>query len=267
MVREKITNFIAASSFSPKISKLLNGVVRAILKGNPTETLKYLLPQTCERIEKIILQSDSVLTDHKGDTELTWCLTLFSELLRARGETLVPYKSMILSVFHQCVRIIHKGSYEAVANAAKNLLKSVTHVYPTDYRLTAENIDEPFTDFLPIRVSELGVCLIDPLHRFLYWRLGVSMWSSTSFKCSSMCRMRRKWTLRVNSWRRSSTLSCNCWMRTARRWPMMNDCDLCIWYVLLLSDAFAWCLASKVKKSLICKSILTVDRAMEVSGS
>ncbi|CAF4225353.1 unnamed protein product, partial [Adineta steineri] len=152
MIREKITNFLAASSFSPKISKLLNGLVRSIIKGRPEETLKYLLPQTCERIEKIINQSDSsVLTDHKGDTELTWCLTLFSELVRARGDTLLIYKPMILSVFHQCIHIIHKESYEAVANAAKNLLKSLSYVYPTEYRLTTENIEEPFTDFLPIR--------------------------------------------------------------------------------------------------------------------
>jgi len=154
MIREKITNFLAASSFSSRVNKLLNGLVRAILKGNPEETLKYLLPQTCERIENIINQSDSlVLTDHKGDTELTWCLTLFSELLRARGDTLLIYKPMILSIFHRCIHIIHKESYEAVANAAKNLLKSLTYMYPTDFRLTVENIEEPFTDFLPIRVS------------------------------------------------------------------------------------------------------------------
>ncbi|UJR35822.1 hypothetical protein I4U23_028569 [Adineta vaga] len=152
MIREKITNFLAASSFSPKISKLLNGLVRAILKGKPEETLKCLLPQTCERINKIITQSDSlVLTDHKGDTELTWCLTLFSELVRARGDALLIYKQMIFSVFHQCIRIIHKESYETVANAAKNLLKSLSYVYPNEYRLTTENIEEPFTDFLPIR--------------------------------------------------------------------------------------------------------------------
>ena len=61
---------------------------------------------------------------------------------------------MILSIFHRCVRIIHKESYEAVANAAKNLLKSLSYVYPNEYRLTVENIEEPFTDFLPIRVRE-----------------------------------------------------------------------------------------------------------------
>ena len=156
MIREKITNFLAAASFSPKIGKLLNGLVRAIVKGNPEETLKYLLPQTCERIKSIIDQSDSsVLTDHKGDTELTWCLILFSELVRARGDTLLVYKSMILSVFHRCTHIIHKESYETVANAAKNLLKSLTYIYPMEHRLTVKNIEEPFTEFLPIRVSRL----------------------------------------------------------------------------------------------------------------
>ena len=74
----------------------------------------------------------TILSDHKGDTELTWCLTLFSELLRARGDTLIIYKSMITSVFHRCVRIIHKETHEAVSNAAKNLLKSLSYVYPME---------------------------------------------------------------------------------------------------------------------------------------
>ncbi|CAF3366761.1 unnamed protein product [Rotaria socialis] len=151
-VREKIINFLAGSFFTPKVGKLVTGLVRAILKANPEETLKYLLPQTCERIENIMSHSETtILTDHKGDTELTWCLILFSELARARGDTLLIYKPILLSVFHRCVRIVHKDTHEAVANAAKNLLKSLSYVYPLEYRLTVENTDEPFTDFLPIR--------------------------------------------------------------------------------------------------------------------
>jgi hypothetical protein len=154
MIREKITNFLATYSFSRKVNQLLTGLVQAMIKGNPIETLKYLLPQTCERIEKILCQSEiSILTDHKGDSELTWCLILFSELMSARGDTLIIYKSMILSIFHQCIHIVHKDSYEAMGKAAKNLLKSLSYVYPIDYRLTVENIEEPFLEFLPIWVS------------------------------------------------------------------------------------------------------------------
>ncbi|CAF1939925.1 unnamed protein product [Rotaria magnacalcarata] len=152
VVQEKIMCFLAASSFTPRVSKLLTDLVQPILEANPIETLKYIMPQTCERIEKIMHDSaTTILTDHKGDMELTWCLILFSKLLQARGDTLLVYKSMILSVFHRCIHIIHKKSYEAIANAAKNLLKSLSHVYPIDYRVTMENIDGPFTDFLPIR--------------------------------------------------------------------------------------------------------------------
>ncbi|CAF4657490.1 unnamed protein product [Rotaria sp. Silwood1] len=152
VVRQKISNFLATYSFSPKTSKFLTGLVQAILKSNPVETLKYLLPQTYERIEKILHQSETfILNDHKGDPELTWCLILFSELVSARGDTLIIYKSLILSIFHRCIHIIHKDSYEAMAKAAKNLLKSLSYVYPIDYRLTTENIEKPFIDFLPIR--------------------------------------------------------------------------------------------------------------------
>ncbi|CAF1410376.1 unnamed protein product, partial [Rotaria sordida] len=152
MVREKIINFLATYCYSSKISKLLQGLIQAILKNNPVETLKYLLPQTYERIEKILNQSDIlILNDDKGDPELIWCLKLFSELVCARGDTLIIYKSMILTIFQRCIHIIHKDSYEIMAQAAKNLLKSLSYVYPIDYRLTAENIEEPFIDFLPIR--------------------------------------------------------------------------------------------------------------------
>lgn len=154
MIREKITNFLASSSFSPKVNRLLTGLVQAILKRNPEETLKSLLPQTCERIQTIFDHSGSTLiTDHKGDVELTWYLTLFAELLRARGDALLIYKSMILAVFHRSIHMCHKGSYEAMAKAAKHLLKSLSYVYPKEYRLTVENLEEPFDDFLPIRVS------------------------------------------------------------------------------------------------------------------
>lgn len=154
IVREKITNFLATYSYSLKVSKLLTSLVQAIVKHHPIETLKYLLPQTCERIENILNHSDpSILTEHKGDNELTWFLILFSELMLARGDTLLTYKSLIFSIFNRCIHVVNKDCYEAMGKAARNLLKSLTYVYPIEYRLTPENLEEPFSDFLPIRVG------------------------------------------------------------------------------------------------------------------
>jgi hypothetical protein len=148
-------NFVTGVCLSSKVRDIVACLVRALVKGNPIETLKYFLSKTCESIEKILQNSESTISlnnDHE-DIELTWYLSLFAELVRARGDVLVTYKTTIMSVFHQCIHIINKNSYETVANAAKNLLESLSQVYAIDYRLTVENIDEPFVDFLPIRVS------------------------------------------------------------------------------------------------------------------
>jgi len=146
-------NFVAGACFSSKVRYIVSCLIGAFIQGNPIETLKYLLPTTCESIENILNNSESILTDDKGDIELIWHLNLFAELVNAPGDALLIYKKMIMSVFQQCIQIINKDAYKAVASATENLLKSLSHVYPIDHRLTVENIDEPFVNFLPIRVS------------------------------------------------------------------------------------------------------------------
>ena len=159
MVREKIVAFLARQCLSPNLRKLVGGLVRAIVNGNPADTLKYLLPKTCESITTLMNKPETceLLVDRKGDIELTWHLNIFSELLHARGDTLFIYDQMIMSIFQQCIHIMHTDTYKIIANAAKHLLQSLSQVYPIDYRFTVENLDEPFIDVLPIRVKP--VCL------------------------------------------------------------------------------------------------------------
>jgi hypothetical protein len=146
-------HFVGGACLSANVQDIVSGLIRALIMGNPVETLKHFFPKACESIEQILNVSESLLTDDKGNIELDWYLILFSELVRARGDALVMYKTMIMSVFHQCIHIINKKSYDNVAYAARLLLESLSQIYPTDYRLTVENIDEPFIDFLPIRVN------------------------------------------------------------------------------------------------------------------
>jgi hypothetical protein len=196
MIREKITNFLATSSCSPRITGLLTSLVQALLTSHPHETLKYLLPQTCERL--LHQAESSVLTDHKGDDEFTWHLILFSELLRARGNTLLEYKSLIIDIFHRCIHVIHKPSYQALAKAARNLLKSLSYVYVIDYRLNTENIDEPMINCLPIRVDR--TYLFDNRHaNICLSRHGVNMFRTIDSMCNFTCPIVMKSILLVNS--------------------------------------------------------------------
>jgi hypothetical protein len=152
MVRQKIVDFLGRTCLSSNVRQLVGGLVRAIVNGNPVETLKYLLPKTCESIETLINKSERLEHD-KGDIELSWHLNIFSELLHARGDTLLTYKQTIMSVFHRCVHFIHQDTYKIVASSTKHFLQSLSQIYPIDYRFTVENLDEPFVDFLPIRVK------------------------------------------------------------------------------------------------------------------
>ncbi|CAF4019942.1 unnamed protein product [Adineta steineri] len=152
-IRVKIINFLSSQCLSPKVRDIASGLVRALVKGNPVETLKYLLPEICKSIENKCNNFEStLLTDYKDDIELTWYLVVFAELLRARGDVLLIYKQLIMSVFHQYIQIVNKNSYNAVAKAVINLLESLSCSYPVDYRLLVINSDESFDNFLPIRL-------------------------------------------------------------------------------------------------------------------
>jgi hypothetical protein len=142
--------FVTGECLSPKVRNIVACLIRALVKGNPIETLKYFLPKTCESIERILQNSE---TDHKEDIELNWYLSLFGELVDARGDILITYKTMIMPIFHRCFNMMDKIPYKRVASAATYLLQSLSQVYSIDYRLTVENIDEPFADVLPIRVN------------------------------------------------------------------------------------------------------------------
>ncbi|CAF0928107.1 unnamed protein product [Adineta steineri] len=152
-IRVKIINFLSSQCLSPKVRDIASGLVRALVKGNPMETLKYLLPEICKSIENKCNNFEStLLTDYKDDIELTWYLVVFAELLRARGDVLLIYKQLIMSVFHQYIQIVNKNSYNAVAKAVINLLESLSCSYSVDYRLLVINSDESFDNFLPIRL-------------------------------------------------------------------------------------------------------------------
>lgn len=120
MIREKIVGFVVNACLPSKVKKLVAGLISAIIVRDPEQTLKSLLPRICETINRVMNELGDVasLTDHKGDKELHWHLILLSELLRARGDALLVYKPIIVSIFHRCKHIIHKGSYQALASAA-----------------------------------------------------------------------------------------------------------------------------------------------------
>ncbi|CAF2578163.1 unnamed protein product [Rotaria sp. Silwood2] len=154
LIQEKIRIFLSGTYISPRVRGLVSALIRAMVGGNPIETLRCFLPQTCESIEKIMnnINTKDLFMNGTENLELIWYLSIFSELIHARGDILLDYKRIIMTVFHRCIPIIHKDSCRIMAKTARNLLDSLSDIYPIEYRLTIENVDESFIKFLPIRI-------------------------------------------------------------------------------------------------------------------
>ncbi|CAF90544.1 unnamed protein product [Tetraodon nigroviridis] len=83
----------------------------------------------------------------KLDKELLWNLQLLSEVTRVDGEQLLKYRGELERVLSVCVRLRCKRAYALACSLLEHLLRSLSHIYPTEYRSTAGG----FHAQLPIR--------------------------------------------------------------------------------------------------------------------
>lgn len=151
LVSSRLRTLTNGSCLSPKVRNIAATLMRGLVAGRPAETLQCFLPQVCESIARLCSEVEPV-DGHKDNIELNWHLSLFTELVRARGDRLLAYRPAILSVFDRCMNLTHPKSYYIVAFAACNTLDSLTQIYPVDFRLTVPDAD----DCLPIRVNSLS---------------------------------------------------------------------------------------------------------------
>uniref|UniRef100_A0AAQ5YND7 Proteasome activator Blm10 mid region domain-containing protein n=1 Tax=Amphiprion ocellaris TaxID=80972 RepID=A0AAQ5YND7_AMPOC len=94
------------------------------------------------------------------DKELLWNLQLLSEVTRVDGEQLLKYQGDLERILCVCVRLRCKRAYTLACNLLEHTLRSLSLIYPTEYRSTSGDFDSD----LPIRdwgragdVAALGV--------------------------------------------------------------------------------------------------------------
>lgn len=132
-------------------------MIGALVATHPIEILEDFFPKTFQSIENLLknisqFESDSLRTEEE-DRELIWYLTILSKLLWARGDVLLLYKEKILVLFEQSIKIINQNVYKVLSKAVKSCIQSLCAISTRNYRLTNENLDQSFEQFLPIRVS------------------------------------------------------------------------------------------------------------------
>uniref|UniRef100_H3CC65 Proteasome activator complex subunit 4 C-terminal domain-containing protein n=1 Tax=Tetraodon nigroviridis TaxID=99883 RepID=H3CC65_TETNG len=146
---QKVYGFATCSTFETCVSgRLVADVCRAAAKCHPAEALRLFVPHCCSVISRITHSSmGSFRVRRKLDKELLWNLQLLSEVTRVDGEQLLKYRGELERVLSVCVRLRCKRAYALACSLLEHLLRSLSHIYPTEYRSTAGG----FHAQLPIR--------------------------------------------------------------------------------------------------------------------
>uniref|UniRef100_A0AAQ5YXD1 Proteasome activator Blm10 mid region domain-containing protein n=1 Tax=Amphiprion ocellaris TaxID=80972 RepID=A0AAQ5YXD1_AMPOC len=150
---QKVFNFATSNIFETCVSgRMVADMCRAAAKCHPAESLRLFVPHCCSVIFHI--------TDNELDKELLWNLQLLSEVTRVDGEQLLKYQGDLERILCVCVRLRCKRAYTLACNLLEHTLRSLSLIYPTEYRSTSGDFDSD----LPIRdwgragdVAALGV--------------------------------------------------------------------------------------------------------------
>ncbi|CAF4684970.1 unnamed protein product [Rotaria sp. Silwood1] len=149
------------SIVSPIVDKLLLSIDNLIEAHRFTSLMHCLKRMT----RQLVRQTSSYFQGQ------TYILPLLMSVLPGIDLNDIEKTSMTLDFFDaifmliscvDCSSAVHtrndlnEDSYEAIAKAIQNLLRSLLNIYPMNYRLTREQLDEPFIDFLPIRICVLS---------------------------------------------------------------------------------------------------------------
>ncbi|KAM6951408.1 proteasome activator complex subunit 4B [Aplochiton taeniatus] len=158
---QKVFNFATTNIFETCVSgRMVADMCRAAAKCHPAESLRLFIPH-CSSVIFRITDNEELLNEEEMDTELLWNLQLLSEVTRVDGAQLLPYRSYLERILYVCVRLRCKQAYTLACSLLEHTLRSVSLIYPTEYRSTPGG----FQTDLPIRdwgragdVKALGVC-------------------------------------------------------------------------------------------------------------
>uniref|UniRef100_A0AAQ4Q0P3 Proteasome activator Blm10 mid region domain-containing protein n=1 Tax=Gasterosteus aculeatus aculeatus TaxID=481459 RepID=A0AAQ4Q0P3_GASAC len=140
---QKVYNFATSNIFETCVSgRMVADMCRAAAKCHPAESLRLFVPHCCGAIFQI--------TDSQYHT-----------VTRVDGEQLLKYQGDLERILCVCVRLRCKRAYTLACSLLEHTLRSLSLIYPTEYRSTSGGFD---TD-LPIwdwgragDVADLGVC-------------------------------------------------------------------------------------------------------------
>ncbi|XP_057375631.1 proteasome activator complex subunit 4-like [Daphnia carinata] len=147
----KLYSFVGGRAFEPHVAgKFAAHIVGSVAKVNTAKVLQTFLPSLLKSLEST-LASDDILVEERQEDELMFNLLLLSELMRCPGTFLLPFADQLIRVLDRALMLKAREAYLSSGTVLTNLLKSLTTIYPTDFRSVAEGYDRALSEYLPIR--------------------------------------------------------------------------------------------------------------------
>uniref|UniRef100_A0A672JH14 Proteasome activator subunit 4b n=1 Tax=Salarias fasciatus TaxID=181472 RepID=A0A672JH14_SALFA len=145
----KVFSFATSNIFETCVSgRMVADMCRAAAKCHPAESLRLFVPHCCSCV---FIYTVCVCA----------FFLFFFQVTRVDGEQLLKYRGDLERILCVCVRLRCKRAYTLACSLLEHTLRSLSLIYPTEYRSTSGGFD---TD-LPIRdwgragcVAALGVC-------------------------------------------------------------------------------------------------------------
>ena len=76
------------------------------------------------------------------------------QLVRCNGSCLLPYKDILLRTLEPVLSLHSPQGFEIGGQVIRFLLRALCLTYPLEFRSITTDLDQPLSDYLPIRVSE-----------------------------------------------------------------------------------------------------------------
>ncbi|XP_005100512.1 proteasome activator complex subunit 4B [Aplysia californica] len=149
---KKIHRFITTNVFEVKVSgKLAANLCRSVIRIKPEVALKMFIPHFCANIQGFLNDHPGAYEEEHLDDPFLWDLLMLSHAVRCDGSKLLEYKSELMGVIRNTLRLKCVQGYELAGQLLRNLLKVIAQMYPLEFKSVDRNFDSPANEYLPIR--------------------------------------------------------------------------------------------------------------------
>ncbi|GAB1609586.1 proteasome activator complex subunit 4-like [Argonauta hians] len=145
-------NYVSRTVYETRVGgKFVSDLIKAAVKVNPTTSLKLFIPHFCNNIKCLLSANEDIKNEEKLDVEFLWNMLMLSQVVRASGDSLLPYIKEVMEVLSPLLELRCVEAYEYSTSTLRYLLRSLTNIYPIDFRSVPVDFNTPVKEKLLIR--------------------------------------------------------------------------------------------------------------------